>query len=80
MLLLRLVDERPAQPDHAGPVAPAIKQFAVLRLVERKLPQHRETIGIFPRRLDRGRVGIGIPAQRRMDQRGVDAGLIHFFQ
>ena len=76
--LVLLRKERPAQTLHARLVPPAVDQLAVFGIVERELAEDREMAGVFFRRLDREHVRIGIPAQGRMNDGGIDAGLIHF--
>jgi hypothetical protein len=79
-LALRPLQERPAQAHHARLVAPAMNEPAVVGHIERELAHDREPVGIFSCSFNRNRIGIRIPAAGRMNQRGIDAGLIHFLE
>ncbi len=78
--LVRFEQERPAQAHHARLLAPVMDQFAVVGVFEREIAHDGEAVRIFPGRLDGELIGIGIPAARRVDQRGIDASLIHLPQ
>src|SRR5947199_199374 len=78
-LLVRL-QEREAQAEHARTLLPAVDQRAALRLVERKVPEDREPVGMLARRLDGQLVGVRVPFRRRMDDGGIDARGVHLLQ
>ena len=78
-LLVRLQEDE-AQAEHPRPLLPAVDQPAALGLVEREVAEDRQAVGMLACRLDRQLVGVRIPGRRRVDHRGVDAGLVHLLQ
>ena len=73
------LQERVAQPEHAGLLPPGLDLAALLGLVERDAAEDGEAIGVQARCLDRLGMRCGVPA-RRMQNSAVDARSIHVAQ
>ena len=65
-----------AQAEHARPLLPVRDEIAAVRVVEIEPAHDRKAVGVFAHRCDRQLVRVRVP-QHRVDQRPVDAGLIH---
>ena len=78
--LLLGLQQRPAQTHHPGLLSPGRDQGLVDRVLGIELAHHGEALGIFPGRFQRHLLRGRVPRERRMDQRGIDAGLVHLGQ
>src|SRR5262245_35589201 len=73
------LQQREAEPLHPGPALQAIDESATLGLVEGKVAQNREPVGMLARGLDSECVRVGVPAGW-MDDGRVHAALVHLPQ
>ena len=77
--LVRL-QQREAQPEHPRPLLPAVDQAPARGGVEREIAEDRQAIRMAARRLHRQLVGVRVPRGGRVDDRAVDARLVHLGQ
>ena len=69
-----------AQAEHARPLLPALDKAPAGRSVEREIAEDREPVRVAAGRVHRELVRIRVPRRGRVDDRGVDARLVHLGQ